>query len=298
MRPTEELGVINTLPWPQYLQHTFQNPPLNSSLKQTWRMGTSDADMLWHLGFWLCHYKLQILSFAFGLVDEISTPEHLRVYKRLKLEMARHSDLSCVFSSIIRSVKAKAFCVYKYPQDILHLVRARTTLTANTLQRGFLNDTVNEIFISTCTYNHNSPLAIRGVSEICWGYVSQLRAILKEWRVEPRRDWGEISGFVSIYQVLVGIQTRVSVSKIPSEVQTLSWKGNTWVKCTYSDAGVLFKDLRFLVGGLELLSILETNSGCLFLLRSSTLHLSVWLVANLALRESVPQRHAPRFWHY
>lgn len=66
----------------------------------------------------------------------------------------------------------------------------------------------------------------------------------------------------------------------------------------YTEAGVLFKDLRFLVGGLEILLILETNSGCLFLLRSSTLHLSVWLVANLAFRESVPQRHAQRFWHY
>lgn len=61
---------------------------------------------------------------------------------------------------------------------------------------------------------------------------------------------------------------------------------------------VLFEDLRFLVGGQELLLILETNSGCLFSLRSGSLYLSVWPVANLVFGESVPRRHALRFWHY
>lgn len=50
-------------------------------------------------------------------------------------------------------------------------------------------------------------------------------------------------------------------------------------------ARFLFEDLRFLVGIQELLLILETDSGCSSTLRSSSLYLSVWLVANLAFRD-------------
>lgn len=75
-----------------------------------------------------------------------------------------------------------------------------------------------------------------------------------------------------------------------SQVQIVSLMGDVWVERTYEcfAARLLFEDLRFLVGGQELLLILETDSGCPSALRSSSLYLSVWLVANLAFGDCLP----------